>query len=221
MRAAPQYNQWQYRVIAPYLGQRVLEVGSGIGTISAHIMGDARELVILTDTDPWYCDRLRSQFGNCARVELLTLPDPGAASRFATDKLDTVVALNVVEHIADDVGTLATMREMVVPDGRVIILVPALEALYGSLDRELGHYRRYTRASLSSALTGAGLAVERLEWFNRVGALGWWFNSRVRKSSRIPIEQLRLFDAVVPLMQLEQALPIPFGQSLIAVGKRK
>ena len=220
MRAAPQYNQWQYGVIAPFIGQRVLEVGAGIGNISEHILSEPRELVILTDTDTWYCEQLRDRFKDRARVETLTLPDEHARQRFSPDRLDTILALNVVEHIEDDIGTLTAMRDMVTEGGRVIILVPALKALFGSLDRELGHYRRYTRKSLSSAVEAAGLRLEELKWFNRVGALGWWFNARIRKAPRIPITQLRAFDAIVPAARMEQALPLPFGQSLIAVGMR-
>jgi SAM-dependent methyltransferase len=220
MRAAPHYNRWQYDVLAPFLGRRILEVGSGIGNISEHILSRPRELVILTDTDPWYCDQLSSQFSEHARIEALTLPDADAPQRFAPDRLDTVIALNVVEHIEDDIGTLNTMKEMIIPGGRVIILVPALTTLYGSLDRELGHYRRYTRKSLSLALERAGLQLEELKWFNRLGALGWWFNARIRKASRIPIAQLRAFDTLVPAARLGEALHLPFGQSLIAVGKR-
>lgn len=220
MRAAPQYNQWQYWVIAPYLGRRILEVGAGIGNISEHILSEQRELVILTDTDPWYCEQLRIRFNKRARIETLTLPDESAPQRFSLDRLDTIVALNVVEHIEDDIRTVRTMKEMIIPGGRVIILVPALRVLYGSLDRELGHYRRYTRKSLSSVLELAGLELEHLKWFNRVGALGWWFNARIRQASRIPIMQLRAFDALVPTIRLEDALPLPFGQSLIAVGRR-
>lgn len=221
MRAAPQYNQWQYAAIAPYIGQRVLEVGSGVGNISEHILGEPRELVVLTDTDPWYCDQLRARFSGKARIELLTLPDRTAPQRFAADRLDTIIALNVVEHIEDDIGTLTTMKEMTVHGGRVIVLVPALKVLYGSLDRELGHFRRYTRKSLSLAFERSGLQLETLRWFNRVGVLGWWFNARIRKTSRIPIAQLRAFDALIPAVRLEKVVPLPFGLSLIAVGKRR
>lgn len=220
MAAAPRYNAWQYEVIAPWIGQRVLEIGSGIGNISAHILGERRELAILTDTDPWYRAELARRLGAHpeVRIDSLTLPDPSAPARFAGDRLDTAVALNVVEHIEDDIGTLETLRGIVRRDGRVVILVPALDELYGTLDRELGHFRRYTRRRLGDAFEKAGLTVVHMQWFNRAGTFGWWLNARVRLARRIPIDQLKLFDSLVPLLRLERFLPLPFGQSLIAVG---
>ncbi len=221
MSAAPRYNAWQFEQIEPYLGRRVLEVGSGIGNMSAHIVAAGREVVVLTDTDAWYQAQLRQRFADRPEVQVssLTLPDPTAAGRFRPLALDTVIALNVVEHIEDDVGTLRSMAELLAPAGRVVVLVPALPSIFGSLDEELGHYRRYTRASLAAAFQAAGLALERMFWFNRVGTLGWWFNARVRRTRLIPLAQLRSFDSMVPVLRAERFLPLPFGQSLIAIGR--
>jgi SAM-dependent methyltransferase len=220
MASAPRYNAWQYEAIAPYLGTRVLEVGSGIGNMSLHLVEGRRDLVILTDTDEWYREQLRARFGTRSNVVVgsLTLPDDQAPLAFAQYRLDTVVALNVVEHIPDDVGALRTMGALVGRGGRIVVLVPALEALFGSLDRELQHQRRYTRRTLRAAVEAAGLRVEALLWFNFVGTLGWWWNARVRRTPRIPADQLRMFDALVPLLRLERYLPLPCAQSLIVVG---
>lgn len=222
MSAAPRYNAWQFEQIAPYVGRRVLEVGSGIGNMSAHIVAGGCDLLVLTDTDTWYQEQLRRRFAEHpeVRVDSLTLPDATAAGRFQPLRLDTVIALNVVEHIEDDVGTLRSMAELLEPAGRVVILVPALPSIFGSLDEELGHYRRYTRASLAGAFRAAGLGLERMFWFNRAGTLGWWLNARARRTRRIPLGQLRSFDTMVPLLRLERFLPLPFGQSLIAIGRR-
>ncbi len=220
MAAAPNYNTWMYQVIAPYVGRRVLEVGSGIGNMSAQMLAAGAEHLVLTDMDEWYRQELSRRFSREAtvRVDSLMLPDQQAAVRFAADRLDTIVALNVVEHIQDDIGALATMRTMLVRGGRVVILVPALQPIYGEMDRELGHYRRYGKASLGHAFREAGFRVDRMFWWNRVGVLGWWFNGRVRKVPRIPIDQLKRFDSLVPMLKFERFFPLPFGQSLVAVG---
>ena len=220
MASAPKYNAWQYESIAPYLGRRVLEVGSGIGNMSRYLVGAGRELVVLTDTDEWYRERLRASYGSDPTVVIdsLTLPDDRAVLEYAPHRLDTVVALNVVEHIPDHVGALRTMGQMVGRGGRVVVLVPALEGLYGSLDEELQHQRRYSRGALQGAVEAAGLRVEALFWFNLVGIFGWWWNARIRRTPRIPVDQLRMFDALVPLLRLERHLPLPCAQSLIVVG---
>jgi len=220
MSAAPRFNAWMFETIAPFIGRRVLEVGSGIGNMSRHILAGGRDRLVLTDMDAWYRAELADRFAEApeVRVDELRLPDPAAKARFAEDRLDTIVALNVVEHIEDDVGALGTMREILAPGGRIVILVPALEALYGEMDRELGHHRRYTRRTLSDLFRQAGFRVERLFWFNRAGVPGWWFNGRVRKVKRIPVDQLKAFDVMVPMLRLERFLPLPFGQSLVAVG---
>jgi len=248
MSAAPRYNRWQFDVIAPWIGKRVLEVGSGVGNMSEYIVAQQRELVVLTDIDESYRQRLRERFadfplvpegeipgtgrssarrirsGDLTRkadsvvVDSLTLPDDEAPTRFKDRRLDTVVALNVVEHIEDDIGALRTVAGLLAPGGRAVILVPALQAIFGSLDEELGHFRRYSRASLAAAFSAAGLGLERMFWYNRVGVFGWWLNARVRRVKRIPIAQLRAFDRLVPTLRYERFLPLPFGQSLVAIG---
>ena len=248
MSAAPRYNRWQYDVIAPWVGKRVLEVGSGAGNMSEYIVTQQRDLVVLTDIDEWYLQRLRERFsryplardgetrdsgrstaprvrrGDLPRkadqivVDSLILPDDEAPTRFKNHQLDTVIALNVVEHIEDDVGALRTIAGLLAPGGRAVILVPALQAIFGSLDDELGHFRRYSRASLAAAYSAAGLRMERMFWYNRVGMFGWWLNARVRRVKRIPIDQLRAFDRMVPILRYERFFPLPFGQSLVAIG---
>jgi SAM-dependent methyltransferase len=218
---APQYNRWQFDMVAPWLGRRILEVGAGIGNMSEQFLESRPDLLVVTDTDVFYRARLAERFAGRPEVvvEALSMPDLSAGPRFAEYRLDTVIATNVVEHIEDDLGTVRTMRSLLVSGGRAVILVPALQSIYGTLDRELGHYRRYSPSRLRLLLERAGLQVEQLRWFNRVGVFGWWFNGRVRGVSRIPLDQLRTFDRLVPLLRLERFLPLPFGQSLIAVGR--
>lgn len=220
MSAAPRYAAWQVEVLRPWLGTRILEVGSGIGNISLELRKLAPERLVLTDTDDWYLDRLRTAYAADPVVTCteLTLPEPAAASRFRDERLDTVVAMNVLEHIPDDLGALRSMAQVVRPGGKVVLLVPALPVLYGTLDRELQHVRRYTKGGLLRLMSEAGLQDLRINWYNRLGMIGWWFNARIRRVPRIPIRQLRAFDALVPILRYERYLPLPFAQSLIAVG---
>ena len=220
MALARRYNRWQYEMVAPYLGKRICELGSGIGNMSELILETNPELLVVSDTEPFYLARLRERFRErpTVRVEHLELPDASAHGRLGGLGIDTVIALNVFEHIRDDLGALKTARDLIVGPGRVILLVPAVKSLYGSLDVELGHHRRYTAEAVRALFGNAGMRLEALRYFNLVGCLGWWFNARVVRSRRIPRSQLQFFDRLVPLLRLESVLELPVGQSLIAVG---
>jgi SAM-dependent methyltransferase len=220
MQVAAQYNQWQYDRISPYLGSRICEVGAGIGNMSVLLRQVSPELMVLTDTDPYYRGALRDRLGAFPEVfiEQLTLPDPEARARFQHYALDTVVALNVLEHIVDDIEAVRSIAGMLRSGGRAVILVPAVPALYGSLDIGLGHQRRYTRRSLRRCMSLAGFRVEQVFYFNLVGMLGWLLNSRLLAVSRLPVQQVRMFDGLVPFLRLEDRIPLPLGQSVIGIG---
>jgi SAM-dependent methyltransferase len=223
MQNAQRYNAWQYGRIAPYLGARICEIGSGIGNMSELLVTAPRDLVVLTDRQPHYLEMLRQKFAAGRLpvvVQQLDLPDPTATERFQQFALDTVVALNVVEHIEDDLAALRTIRALLQPGGRFVMLVPAFSALYGTLDLELGHFRRYTRSLVMTRLSEAGFHAERVFYFNFVGGLGWWLNARVLRRSQIAARQVRCFEALVPLLRLEDRFRLPFGQSVISVATR-
>ncbi len=101
-----------------------------------------------------------------------------------------------------------------------MLLVPAFQGLYGSLDRALGHYRRYTRRLLRAQYAKVGLAMRRLEYFNLAGIPGWWITGRLLRRDLIPAGSLALYDRLVPLFRCERFLPLRVGQSLIAIGER-
>ncbi len=111
------------------------------------------------------------------------------------------------------------MRDLLVPRGRLILLVPSLRGLYGSLDEALGHFRRYVPRELATKLAQAGFRVRHLEYFNLAGVPGWWLTGRVLRRRLIPRGALRWYDALVPLFRLERFLPWRIGQSLIAIGE--
>jgi len=212
------FNRWMYDRLAAWIGRRVLEVGSGIGNMSQFLA--ERERVVLTDRDARYREALRARFAHRANVAVRELSLPDAPPDLVAERFDTIVCLNVLEHIEDDRGALAAMHRLLAPGGRLVLLVPALPFLYGSLDRALGHRRRYTRALLRQRYAAAGLAMRRLEYFNLAGVPGWWLVARVLRREVIPQSSLGLYDRLVPLFRLERLLPWRIGQSLIAIGER-
>jgi SAM-dependent methyltransferase len=214
---APRFNRWMFDRVRPWVGDRVLEIGSGIGNLSQFLVD--RASVVLTDTAPEYLERLRGRFGRMPGVEVMRLYLPHIEEPVARRRFDTIICLNVLEHVADDDLSLAAMSRLLDRRGRLILLVPALPGLYGSLDRALGHVRRYTPRELRTKFDRAGLRMRHLEYFNLAGLPGWWLAGRVLRRDIIPAGSLRLFDALVPLFRLERFLPWRLGQSLIAIGE--
>jgi glycosyltransferase involved in cell wall biosynthesis len=216
---AERYNRWMFQQLVPWLGQRVLEVGSGIGSFTRHLTG--RDLVVATELNPRYMRILGNTFERHTRVEVMPLDltdfDPAPV---AARNLDTIVCLNVLEHIEDDRGTLRRLHASLVPGGRLLLLVPAHQWLFGSIDQAIDHHRRYERTELVRKLEDAGFLVEHTQFFNRLGVLGWWANGKVLRRTRVPSLQLHLQNLLVPLLRAEAYLPLPFGLSLVAVARR-
>jgi len=224
MAAAPRFNRWMFERLRPWIGRRVLEIGAGIGNMSAFLVDQAPvDRVVLTDTEPVYLGRLRERFAGRPHVSVAELRLPAVSSGLLAERLDTVVCLNVLEHIEDDAASLRAMHDLLRPGGgkggRLVLLVPALRVLYGTLDEALGHFRRYVPDELAAQLRTAGFRVRHLEYFNLAGVPGWWLGGRLLRRRLIPTGALRWYEALVPLFRLERLLPWRIGQSLIAIGE--
>lgn len=210
------------RVLAE-TGRRVLEIGAGRGDFTRRLLArPGIERVVAIEPN---CDharqlrRLAEEHPALSVVEADFPPPEGAAP--IEEGCDTIVCLNVLEHIADDGAALAEMRQALTPGGRLLLLVPALPALFGTLDVFLMHHRRYRRAELESRLRAAGFRVRRLAYFNLFGMLGWWWNSRIRRAPILPTGQLDLYNRLVPVFRrIETWSGPPIGQSLWAVAER-
>ncbi len=222
MAHATNYRDWMYRRVGPFLGRRVLEVGAGIGNFTQLLLD--RELVVPTDISRVCLSRLEERIGERlrARPKLLDLGDP-SDDDWAAYNFDTIVCMNVLEHVADDVRALRFMHSTLAAGGRAVVLVPAFMFLYGTVDRAIGHHRRYTRKVLLPRMRGAGFEVEQAFYMNVIGMAGWFWNNRIRRITEEDPSQIGLFDNYIApwAERVERALPPPFGLSLIAVGRRK
>ena len=216
---ARHFNAWMADVIRPHLGDRVLEVGAGIGNLATQFL--PRDRYVAGELDELHLGVLRNTALRRADLEIVPL-DATRSEDFESLRggVDTVVCLNVLEHIPDESAALANMRGVLPPGGRLVVLVPQGPGLFSPLDEALEHQRRYDRASLTAALERAGLEVERLIDFNRPGVLGWWLNGRVLRRRRLGGYQLRIYDALVWLWRRTEWLWPWHGLSLIAVARR-
>ena len=216
----PQYVQWITRVIRPYLGDTVLEVGAGIGTLSGRLMARRRRYVA-AESDPLLLHALHNRFLRTPNVSVLELSPqrPGDYERIG-GPVDTVLCLNILEYAADPASILAPMIRVLERGGRVVVLAPQGKALYGRLDRSLGLQRRFRVDEIRALFTSLGLELEAVRHINRASAPVWWLQSRIFHRRRLGKLQLKIFDQTVWLWRLlDRLLPWP-GLSLVAVGRK-
>jgi glycosyltransferase involved in cell wall biosynthesis len=217
----PRFNRWMAATISPWVGARVLEIGAGMGNLSRHL-APRRKLYVASDIDAEHLARLRVRFQLRPNVRLMRC-DLGVPADFAplAATADTVICLNVLEHIEDDRTGLANIASALVPGGVAIVLVPQDRAIYGTLDKELGHYRRYSEAELRARMEAAGLVVERVLHFNRISRPGWWFSGCVLKRRGLSRPMLWAFDRMVWLWRrIDRFLPWP-AVSVIGIGRKR
>jgi SAM-dependent methyltransferase len=222
---ANKFNQWMFDTIYPYCKGRILEIGSGIGNISQFFV-DAKAFITLSDIRENYCSQLKDRFSDASTLEdviLLNLIDPDFERKYAHYKntFDTVFALNVVEHIKDDVLALKNCKFLLKDGGTLLILVPAYQSLYCSFDRELGHYRRYTRKTLSNVFEENHFKIDHYRYFNSAGILGWIFSGKILKKKTIPEGQMGIYNKLVPVFKIFDKIFLrAIGLSVILVGKK-
>lgn len=214
MQAARRYFAWQARLVRRELGRRVVEVGCGVGNFTRHLLD--RELVVALDIEAACVAQLEHRPNVIAKQ--LDVADP-AFVELREHAVDSIVCLNVLEHVCDDLGALKNMAAILPAGGRAVLIVPAFEALYGPIDRNLGHYRRYSKKGMRELAGSAGFTVKALRYMNSVGCIGWWINARVMKRTAQSEGQIRVFDrVVVPVLErVEGWMEPPFGQSLFVV----
>jgi SAM-dependent methyltransferase len=223
---ADKFNQWMYQVTSQRLSGRILEIGSGIGNISQYYLTDNRR-IMLSDIRDNYCaylDKKFSELPHCEGVRLINLvhPDFDATYYDLLNSFDGVFALNVVEHIQDDVLAIANAKKLLKKGGRLVILVPAYQSLYNNFDRALEHYRRYTEGSLKDIFKKNNLQIVHSQYFNLAAIAGWWFSGSILKKEIIPGGQMKLYNALVPIFKILDKMAFnKIGLSVIVEGIKK
>jgi glycosyltransferase involved in cell wall biosynthesis len=220
LTGTPQYLSWLTRVLRPYLGDTVLELGAGIGNIAARLMG-RRLLYVAAEKDPLYLHALGNRFLRTPNVSVLKLdPERPQDYQEAGGPFDTVLCVNVLEYVDDPSAVISSVAAVLKPGGSLIVLVPQTPALYGTLDKTLGHRRRFSVAQMRSLLEKAGFTVAGMRQLNKMGTPGWWFHGKLLRSSYISKGTLKIFDKTVWIWRRIDALLPWRGLSLIAVAAK-
>jgi SAM-dependent methyltransferase len=218
---AKNYYRWVNRQFAPFIRQRVIEVGAGIGTFAQSLLDHVpiSELVLVEPSANLF-PILQRRFAEEPRVKVVHGYFQPLASPAMTD---SIVLVNVLEHIAEDQMFLNDAYAALSPGGTLLLLVPALPPIYGSLDRAFGHHRRYTKTSLAGKLRIAGFGIVRLAYVNLLGIAGWFFTGQVLRRMTLESHHVRWYDRwVIPwLSRLEERWEPPCGQSLIVIAQKR
>jgi len=214
------YRRYQYDLIVPHCGGELLEVGAGSGDFSAQFTD--RQRLVVTDVDPQAVAAMADRFADrpevsAQQLDVATLT-PIRAAQLAEQAgpVDTVLAINVLEHIEDHVRALRALSALVRPGGNLVMWVPGYQQLYGDFDRSVGHVRRYTPKTLAAAAREAGLRVDLCRPVNLLGGIAWWAAVRKGGAGSPNPKLVKIYDtAVVPLTRILDRLPIPFGQTVL------
>ncbi len=215
----PAYQEWILEKFRPYLRGKVIEIGAGSGNISARY-ADAVEELFLVEPAKNLEAMLKQRFETRPHVRVLcdvveNLPAAHGAP------FDSALMVNVLEHVGDDAAMLSSIRGILRPKGALLVFVPACPWLYGTLDEEVGHARRYTLRGLKRLVQGSGFAVETIRYFDLLGVLPWFFLGRVRRMREFSPRWARLYDRlVVPIARaIEKYFKPPLGKNLICIAR--
>jgi SAM-dependent methyltransferase len=226
MDFAVRYHQWILKIFRPFLGKNVVEVGAGTGSVSEMLLRENVESLALVEPSeemfPLLEERVRN-WQTDKKIQTYNDIFTNVAAEIGTaNKPDTMIYVNVLEHIEDDARELEAMLETLTDGGRILIFVPSLPRLFSNFDKQIGHFRRYTKRDLTGKTERAGFKILRCGYFDFVGMFPWWLKYRVMKSTTMQPGALKLYDQlVVPLAQpLETLIPPPIGKNLILIAEK-
>ena len=216
------YHEWLFEQIGDRIDGDVIDIGSGWGDIVQFYRSAAIKSVVATDCAAQMQEILVKRFADQPQFSVQSCNILSAAdiARIGEGRFDTLTSVNVLEHIADDVTALVNMRRLLKPGGRLCLIVPALKWLYGSVDRVVGHERRYSRRNILPKLAQAGFVQPQISYMNLLGTLTWFVMGRVIRRKDFPHRSSQALDRVVPFLRgMEKIIPPPFGQSLVVFAQ--
>jgi SAM-dependent methyltransferase len=223
MSFAVNYHRWILSIFEPYLGARVVEVGAGTGSFSELLLERRLESLSLVEPSTAMYQQLCERVAESQNVTTYNDVFENVAEQIRlAERPDSIIYVNVLEHIADDVHELSVINKTLDAGGRIFIFVPALRWLHGSYDRQINHFRRYTRTELEKKCVAAGFRVIASRYFDLFGVLPWWVKYKVLQSNNMEPGAVRFYDQrVVPIAKvLESTLSPPLGKNVLLIGEK-
>lgn len=219
-RAKP-YFLWQLEQFEPYLGDFILDVGCGLGNFTEILLDKKRYVGI--DSDRKMIEEMRAQYAGRKNVEFIRVDvtNQDEMLAFKNKEPDSILCVNVLEHIEEDVVVLNNMWALLPPNGHLCLLVPAFQFLYGTLDSLDGHFRRYNKRLLSDKLKDLPGRMVRQYYFNMIGSLGWFLKGKILREKNQSDANYQVMNLLIPIFsKIERVFRPPFGMSLIAIFKK-
>lgn len=213
------YNRWVCDNFIQYIsGKCVLEVGCGTGNLTRRFMGHCSRIIGI-DTSDLFMRHLKIDF---PELEIYNFDISDERVKTLSEKgIEAVVAVNVLEHVKEDEKALRNMRDILQPGGRLLLFVPALSWLFGTMDETVSHHRRYDKDELARKVADNGFTVEKIFFSNFLGIFGWYLNGRILKKKHFPIIQPLIFDKLVPLLsKLEKIFKPAIGMNLTVIARK-
>jgi len=225
LEGADNYNRMIAEALLPHLGTSIIEVGAGTGTVAQSLV-DALDgagktfQYVATEPDPATASRLAERFAGDTRVE--ATPADAFDALGGTEAVDSIVLVNVLEHIEHDRAFVRAAYDRLAPGGKLLLWVPAGRALYSDVDLAMGHYRRYTTSMLRRLMSRADFTIDELRFFNAPGALAWWLLAKKLRRQPVDKKLTETYDRfVVPAVsRIENQVKLPFGQSLLCIASK-
>jgi SAM-dependent methyltransferase len=225
LEQAKNYYDWLVHEFGPALNGKILEVGAGTGTLSEILLTRPCERLICLEPArnliPALRRRLQDSVSHDSTVDIVANTFEGYCRDAGDKTVDSIVCINVLEHILNDLSTLQEMRRLLQPGGKLCLFVPALPFIYGTLDEMFGHYRRYTKQGLRSLAHQAGFKINKLKYLNLPGSFAWLLMGRVLRWKTWDEAPVRWYDQlVIPGVRfVESIIAPPFGQSLLLIAE--
>jgi phospholipid N-methyltransferase len=217
------YLSLQFKKIEKHLGKRILEIGAGIGNHTDKIIKRKPELLIALEKEDSFCKVLDKKFNGQINVLRADLQDIESYSdQLKIMEIDTIIAINVLEHIPQDINCLRSLADILSKKGRLILIVPAFQFLYSNLDSKYGHYRRYSKNIFTLYANKLNLTIIENDYFNMVGWIAWLVSAKIFRADKMSSRGMFLLNKIYTLQNiLEEKLPFNcFGLSLIGVFEK-
>lgn len=217
MGRAVWYNNWTLDKFTDCLYGDILEVGCGIGNFTKDLIKYGK--VWAVDINKEYLNVIKKEQGSKVQVGLGDIEK--GKYFFGDQKFDSIVCLNVLEHIKDDEAALDNLFKLLKPGGKLVLLIPAHQFLYGAIDRAIDHYRRYDKSKICKRLKKIGFKIEIAKKLNFLGALGWFVAGKILKQTIVEKGNIKIFNLVAPIfLRMENFIEPPIGISILLIAQK-